>query len=187
MRRLDLIIGAAAPLGLATGLAAWLLAGGLSVRASALDEGHERLAKLRAPRSVSLPTSETSSAPLLASPLFAMTTGPGAVREPSIRVDGVSLTRRRTAALLSIDDKPAEWVTVGESRDGVTLQAVSPSGVTIETLLGPKALNLGDQSAASAPAAGTPAPVATTAAMVQDQVPPGFRSPPQPASAPRTR
>lgn len=187
MRRLELI-GIAAPLGLATGLAAWLLAGGLTVRANTLDEIHARLAQLRPPAAAPARGGVASAAPLLGAPLFALTTGPGAVREPSIRVDGVALTRRRLAALLSIDSKPAEWLVVGESRDGITLQSVSATGVTVETLLGPKSLNLGDQSAASAPAPGSaaPAPVAS-AAGVQDQVPPGFRSPPEPASAPRAR
>jgi hypothetical protein len=184
LRRLELI-GLAAPLGLATGLAAWLLAGGLSVRANTLDDIQARLARLRPPAAAPSRAGEASAAPLLSAPLFALTTGPGAVREPSIRLDGVALTRRRLAALLSIDSRPAEWLVVGETREGVTLQAVSASEATVETLLGPKSLNLGDQSAASAPAPSSPGPSAS--AVVQDQVPPGFRSPPEPASAPGPR
>lgn len=178
MRRLKLI-GIATPIGLATGLAAWLLADGLSVRASALEATHAQLARMRVPAAVLTSSSDGGAAALLSSPLFALTTGPGAVREPAIRVDGISMTRRRLAALVSIDARPAEWLTVGETREGVTLQAVSVSSITLETALGVKTLNLGDQSAASAPGP------SATAAVVQDQVPPGFRSPPEPASAPQ--
>lgn len=184
MRRLDLL-GIATPLGLATGLAAWLLAGGLSVRANALDEVHARLSHLRAPAPLAARSSDAGAAALLGAPLFALTTGPGAVREPSIRIDGVSITRRRMAALVSIDAKPAEWLQVGESREGVTLQAVTVSSATLETALGVKTLSLGDQSAASSPLPG--APGAAVAAGAQDQAPPGFRSPPEPASAPMSR
>jgi hypothetical protein len=106
------------------------------------------------------------------------------VREPSIRVDGVSMTRRRLAALIAIDSGPAEWLQVGESRGGVTLQSVSVSGVTVETPLGVKAVNLGDQAAASAPAVGAAGP---PIAAGPDQIPPGFRSPPEPASGPKPR
>lgn len=183
MRRLDLIC-IAAPLGLVTGLAAWLVAGGMSARADAVEDTHARLSALKAPLSASLRGTDASAAPLLGSPLFALTTGPGAVREPSIRVDGVSVSRRRSAALLSIDAKPAEWLSVGESREGVTLQSVSASSITIETLLGPKTLSLGDQSAASAPSTAGATGGASVAA--QDQPPPGFRPPPEPASAPRS-
>jgi len=179
LRRLRLI-GAAAPLGLALGLGAWLLAGGLSVRADALDEVHTQLAGLQTPRPPPARASDAGAAALLGAPLFALTTGPGAVREPAVRIDGVSITRRRLAALVSVDAGPAEWLQVGESRGGVTLQAVTAASATVETALGVKTLNLGDQSAASAP-------VAPAAAAAQDQVPPGFRSPPEPASAPANR
>jgi hypothetical protein len=162
------------------------VAGGLTVRANALEDVQGRLARLKAPVPALARGSEASAASLLGSPLFALTTGPGAVREPSIRVDGVSVSRRRMAALVSIDAKPAEWLTVGESREGITLQGVSNSSITVETLLGSRTLNLGDQSAASAPAPGAASAV-TPAAAVVDQVPPGFRSPPEPASAPRFR
>ena len=176
MRRIALL-GGAAPLGLLTGLVAWVLAGGLSVKANALDTVESGLSALKPPAALASQAGRGEAAALLGSPLFALTTGPGAVREPSIRVDGVSLSRRRTAALVSIDGKPSEWLEIGESRDGVTLQEVSSSSVTFETAVGTKALNLGDQSAASAPA-----PIAAAGG---DQPPPGFRAPPEPASAPR--
>lgn len=173
-----MILGAV-PAGLLTGLLAWSLAGGLSVQAHALESVEPRLASLPQPRTEGRASSRASAAPLLGSPLFALTTGPGAVREPAIRVDGVAVTRRRQAALLAIDGQAAAWWEVGASRDGVTLQAVSSTGVTLETAVGVKTLNLGDQSAASAPAAGG------VAAAALDQPPPGVRLPPEPASAPR--
>jgi hypothetical protein len=89
--------------------------------------------------------------------------------------------------LVSIDAKPAEWLQAGESRDGVTLQTVAGSSVTVETALGSKTLNLGDQSAASSPlaSAATPGSLAAASPGPRDQVPQGFRSPPEPASAPQ--
>jgi hypothetical protein len=176
------LIGPAAPLGLATGLSAWLLAGGMSISGSALDAVEASLRALHPPRAAS---SIRHAVPndLLAAPLFALTTGPGAVREPSIRVDGVSITRQRTAALVSIDGGPTEWMAVGSSQGGVTLQTVSGSGAVFETAVGQKALKIGDQSAASSPA---PA-AAAGGEPVHDQAPPGVRSPPEPASAPSSR
>ncbi|MDZ4370977.1 MAG: hypothetical protein U1C74_06105 [Phenylobacterium sp.] len=175
------LIGLALPIGLATGLAAWLLAGGLSIRAAALDPLQDRLRALKPPATQAVGLAGASSAPLLGRPLFALTTGPGAVREPSIRVDGVSVTRRRLAALVAIDERPPEWLQVGETREGVTLQSVSASGAVFDTALGPKTLELGQQSAASAPMA------SDVVAAVQDRPPPGVRSPPEPASAPVSR
>lgn len=178
------MIWGASPAGLLTGLVAWTLAGGLSVKADALSELETSLSAAHPP-AVASRSKRGSSASLLAAPIFALTTGPGAVREPAIRVDGVSVSRRRTAALVSIDGGAAEWLSVGESRGGVTLQGVTADGITVETAIGEKAVKLGDQSAASAPAAAPPPEAVATAA--PDRPPPGFRSPPEPASAPRPR
>lgn len=178
------LLGAATPVGLVAGAVAWFLAGGTTVRASALETVHVRLDRLRAQPQEYRQDRNASAAPLLMAPLFALTTGPGAVREPSIRIDGISVTKRRSAVLVSIDEKPPEWVQFGETRDGVTIQNVVGSSVTVETPLGSKTIGLGDQSAASAPVGGVIAPVAQAP---QDRPPPGFRSPPEPASAPATR
>jgi hypothetical protein len=186
LRRIELI-GAAVPLGLATGLAAWLLAGGLSVRANTLEAGHAKLVGLRPPASVTPRSPDIGPSALLGTPLFALTTGPGAVREPSIRVDGITLTSRRRAALIAIDAKPAAWLSVGESAEGVTLHSVTASAVSVETALGVKTVALGEQSAASSPPPGAPPPAAQAAVSGPDTVPPGFRSPPEPASASRPR
>ncbi|HEX4712065.1 hypothetical protein, partial [Phenylobacterium sp.] len=140
------LIGWAAPLGLATGLAAWLLAGGASASFDKLDGVETQLMKLRPPVTRRI-DGDSSPADLLTTPLFALTTGPGAIREPSIRLDGLSVSRSRMAALVSIDGKPAAWLTAGETADGVTLQAVTASGASFETVLGAKTINLGEQTA----------------------------------------
>lgn len=190
MLRLTLL-GGAVPLGLATGLAAWLLASGVSTATEPLDAAQLKIAALRAPQGSSGRAGYARAADLISAPIFALTTGPGALREPAIRLDGISISARRIAALVSIDGKPADWLRVGEARDGVTLAALTSGQATFETELGAKQLGLGEQSASSAPLptaaaapAATPAPMA---AAVVDQIPPGYRSPPPPASAPQAR
>ena len=182
MRRM-MLLGWAAPLGLATGLAAWLAAGGASANLRRLDAVGAQILNISIPTSRP-PRLRDAGADLLTMPLFALTTGPGALREPSLRLDGISLTRQRAAVLISIDGKPAAWLRSGETVEGVTLQAVTPSNATLETQLGAKTLNLGEQSAASAPDPRAPNPQpATVQASASDQPPPGFRAPPEPASA----
>lgn len=176
------MILAGAPAGLATGLLAWMLAGGSQVAAERLDGLQVQVSNLKAPPRGASALSYVSVSDLASQPLFALTVGPGAVREPSIRVDGVSISRGRTAALLAIDGQPAEWLTLGESRAGVALQSVSASTVVVETLTGPKELALGSQSGPEAESSPETNAAATGAA--PDQIPPGFRSPPPPASAP---
>jgi len=176
------LLGWALPIGLATGVGAWLLAGGASANFDKLNGLEARLAGLKPP--IERRTAgEANPADLLTTPLFALTTGPGAIREPSIRLDGISLSRRRAAALVSVDGKPASWMSVGETKDGVTLQEVGSSAASFETALGAKTLNLGEQSAASAP---DPHAVNTAAGSSQpataETQPPG-RGPPEPASA----
>lgn len=173
------LVAWAAPAGIGAGLAAWLLAGGLSANLAKMEGVEAQLASIKAPVARGR-QSDVATAELLAAPLFALTTGPGAVREPSMRLDGISisLSHRRTAALVSIDGKTSLWMSIGETQDGVTLQAVTGSTATFETAVGAKTLNLGEQSAASAPsptAAQPPGP---------DQAPAGIRKPPEPASAP---
>lgn len=182
------LISWALPIGLATGLAAWLLAGGASASFEKLDGVDAELAALHPPMRPR-PVTFSSGGELLTAPLFALTTGPGAVREPAIRLDGLSLSRRRMAALVSIDGRSAAWLKAGETADGVTLQTVTASSATFETAVGVRTLNLGDQAAASAPAAGgaAPTPTSTPSAASADQPPPGLRRPPEPASAPVRR
>lgn len=119
-------------------------------------------------------------AELASTPIFPMTVGPGAVTQPSLRLDGVAVTPRHSAALIAIDGKPAQWLALGESRDGVTLRSVGGSKVLIDTLVGDVVVELGRVVGNAPPEAGA----------VGDQTPrdpstAGFRMPPPPASAPR--
>ena len=182
MRRLT-VIAWAVPAGLAAGLAAWMAAGGATAGLSRLDAVESRFVALKTPATARLPGA-ISGAELLSSPLFALTTGPGAVREPSIRLDGLALTGRRTAALVSIDGKPSIWLLPGETSEGVTLQGLTGSGATFETTVGSKTLTLGQQSAESAP---DPRAGATPTQTAAAEPAPGVRGPPEPASAPRRR
>lgn len=78
----------------------------------------------------------------LASPVFAMTTGPGAVTEIPVALSGLAVTKTRKAALISIGGKPADWLDVGATRDGVTIVAVSGAGATIDTQTGFRSIGL---------------------------------------------
>lgn len=176
MRRLTLFL--AVPVGLAVGVLAWLGAGGASAGLDRVAQAETLVAALPRPSRPTGNSTTTATAELVSTPLFALTTGPGAVQEPSLRLEGLSVTRRRAAALLAIADQPAEWLSLGETRDGVTLQRVLGSKVIVETVLGERELMLGSTTAGRGdPAA--PVPVAGS-----DGIPPGFRSPPPPASAP---
>jgi hypothetical protein len=141
LRRLTLILGAV-PVGLATGLLAWLAAGGASADTDRLAPVAEEIAELRAPRRGG-DASMAQLADLTGAPLFALTTGPGAVSEPVIRLDGLVVTRHRVAALMAIDGAPPAWLSVGQSQGGVTLQQVSSTKAVIETALGVREIALG--------------------------------------------
>lgn len=150
---------AGAALGLATGWAAWMAAGGPTVLTSKAASLVAELGALQAPRLDSVgPVAGADEAP--PRPLFQLTTGPNAVHEPALRLDGLTVTRKRRAALLSIDGRPAEWLSRGEIRDGVTLTDLSPTAAVLDTLVGTHVLKLGD----AYPAVGqAPAPLAQTA------------------------
>jgi hypothetical protein len=105
-------------------------------------------------------------------------------------------TRRRQAALVAINDAPADWLTVGETRDGVTLQAIEGSRIVVDTLLGPVPIQVGETvggappastSGPSTAASANPPPPAGVSPTILDKTPPGFRVPPAPASAPGIR
>jgi len=180
LRRRNLIL-LGAPVGAVAGFSVWLAAGGASADADRLAPLQQQATRLRPPPPHSDAALVTDITDLLATPIFALTTGVGAVKESALRLDGVSISRRRTAALLSIDGQPAEWWSVGDSRDGFTLQQVRASRVSLETPLGVREVVLG-VSAGAPPADPGAAPPA-----VVDQPPPGFRAPPPPASAPRVQ
>ena len=168
-----MILGAL-PAGLAMGASTWLVIGGAGLAAANIAPYEQKFEK---------PIATLSSRPLpadalneaLASPLFALTTGHGAVAEVALRLDGVARTPRRNAALLSIGGKPAEWLELGQTRDDVTLQDVQSSQVVVDTATGFKTIALGDTSQA-APAPGTDKPQGPAGS------PPG--RPPSPSGAP---
>ncbi len=175
---------AAAPIGLATGILAWFAAGGASANTERLAPLEQQIAGVKLAQRPASQDGYVSIADLAAAPIFAMTVGPGAVVDPLIRLDGVALTHQRVAALISIDGAPSEWVKAGETRGGVTLQQVRSTKIVVDTPLGTKEVALGERSGTSSAASGATSP-AQAPVTSSDQTPPGFRSPPPPASAPR--
>ena len=167
-----------------------MLAGGSSAATRQIEPLAQQVAALRAPRAAIDAPAPGDLGGLLSNPLFPLTTGPSAVPQPTIRLDGVARAGRRSAALLSINDQPSDWLSQGESRDGVTLLDVSASRAVVDTLYGPREVRLGQRvpEGASAVAGGqeqvtSPSNPSNIGGL--DEVPPGFRSPPPPASAPR--
>ena len=161
--------------GLALGAVAWLASG----RQDVLSQPQERLGALSPARASEAAAGGT---PMLAGPpLFALSIGPNAVKDPAVVVLGLSRMPGRTAALLAVDGKPAAWLARGESRDGVVLREVGSGRATLDLPLGVRDLKIGE---------GTPAPGASTSdlpmpgVVASDAPPPGYRSPPPPASAP---
>jgi hypothetical protein len=75
--------------------------------------------------------------------LFNLTSGEGAVSEAAIRVDGLSVSAGRKAALVSIDGKPAAWLEPGVEQNGVTLVEIHGGKVTFDTAVGLKEVALG--------------------------------------------
>lgn len=183
MLRWNLVV-VGAPVGLAVGLIAWLAAGGATAKIDKMTPLVAAAAGLHAPARSGDYQSNIDVGALAAAPLFALTVGPGAIKEPSIRLEGVSVSRRRTAALVSIDGRPAEWWGIGESRDGVTLQAVQSSRIVVDTILGPREIALGEQIGPATPEVTAQAEPPVQPAM-PDRMPSGFRSPLPPASAPK--
>lgn len=156
----------------------WFLLGGGHAMTADLDGLDAKLAALKPKPSRVSASSTDLSARLASTPLFALTTGPGAVAETAVQLQGLAITPVRKAALISIGGKPSDWLELGATRDGVTLMAIQSSKVTVDTATGFKDVGLWD-GAASAPAA-TNARVSSTS----DRIPAGTHLPPPPASAP---
>lgn len=170
------LIPICAAVGLALGAVAWLAAG----RQDMLTPAQDRLATVR---SSGAPRGGDDGAPSLSgSPLFALSTGPNAVRDPAVTVLGLSRMPGRAAALLAIDGKPPAWLARGESRDGVVLSDVGSGRATLDLALGVKTLRVGE--ATTAATAGFDPPSPSSPFPSSDKPPPGFKSPPPPASAP---
>ena len=68
---------------------------------------------------------------------------------PIVRLDGLSRTRRRTAALLAFGSGPSQWVSLGATIEGVTLVEVGEAKVVLETVAGRQVLGLGDSTSAA--------------------------------------
>jgi hypothetical protein len=173
-RRLS-VVGAAAA-GAALGALVWLAAGGVSSADGRLRDDQIRLAALKLDGPQDWPVPELAAA-AIAHPLFALTTGPGAVADVVVRLVGFSLSPRRAAALISVNGGEASWIERGKSRDGVTVVEVLPSKVVVETPLGRKEAAFGASDAIA---------VADPTSSDQSGVPAGVRLPPEPASAPGT-
>ena len=168
------LIPLCAVVGLALGASAWLAVG----RQDVLTPVQDRLAALRSARTSGGSDGDTPSPS--GPPLFAMSTGPNAVRDPAVAVMGLSRMPGRSAALLAIDGKPPAWLARGESRDGVILREVGSGRATLDLPLGVRTLRIGEVSAdAGGPQASNPMPTPGG-----DTPPPGYRSPPPPANAP---
>jgi hypothetical protein len=174
------LIPICAVVGLALGASAWLAAG----RQDVLTPVEDRLAALRPARASG---GGDGGAPSPSGPpLFAMSTGPSAVRDPMVAVMGLSRMPGRSAALLAIDGKPPAWLARGESRDGVILREVGSGRATLDLPLGVRSLRIGEASADVGGATTGGGPQASSAMLAPggDTPPPGYRSPPPPASAP---
>lgn len=165
------LIPICAATGLVLGATAWLAAG----RQDVLAPVEARLASLRP--SDGRPTLNGGAPSLLGQPLFPLSTGPNAVRDPAVSVLGISRMPGRAAALVAIEGKPPVWLARGESRDGVVLSDVGSGRATLDLPLGVRTLRIGEATG-SGPANPMSAPTPS------DIPPPGFRSPPPPASAP---
>jgi len=161
-------LGLAAAGGLAIACVASLALAGRGEAAS-IDRLDARVA------AVAVRTTRQATAPSVhllgkAPPLFPILSGSAAAPEAVIRLEGLARSPQRVAALVAVNGAPAAWLSVGETRDGVTLEEVAAASVTVATERGPRTLVLGQ---------GGPAPAAPS-----DAPPAGLRAPAEPASAP---
>jgi len=143
------LIAMGLPAGLAAGLVGYVLSGQplpesrLSPLHAAAD-GPDRLGTAR---------TKGLHAAALSTPLFAS----GPVAEIPVSLVGLSQSHGRRAALLSIGGKPAEWVSVGETRGEITVEEIASAGVMLDTPAGPRRVSL-DQPNTSGSDSSQPAP-----------------------------
>lgn len=169
------LIWAAPIVGLALAAIFWLTLGGSARLLSPIDDLERTLASLPAPLRVAGGLGADATA-AIARPLFAPNLG-----RISLRVDGLSRSPGRAAALISVNGGAAQWVTLGSTVSGVTLVMVSDRRITVDSATGRRDIRLGETSgdppdvAASTPAAGE--------ATAGDEPPAGVKLFP-PASAP---
>ncbi|MFZ4607638.1 MAG: hypothetical protein ACOYM5_15425 [Caulobacter sp.] len=165
------VVLAAAPAGLALACAGWLVLGGAGRVTGPLDEMQAQLNAAPAGRALLGVSSGAAVSSALATPLFVSN-----ATEIAVSLQGLARTPRRAAALLSINGGPAQWLSQGATRDGVTLVQVLSTRVVIDSRAGRSVVLLGETSGGAAGLNGGDAG--------SDQPPPGTRMPPPPASAP---
>lgn len=168
--RAPLVVGAG-PIGLALACAGWLVLGGAGRVTASLEEIQSQLNAAPAGRMSRETASASSLSAALGTPLFSTDAA-----QIAVKVEGLARTARRSAALVSIDGGPSQWLTQGATRDGVTLVQVLSTRVVIDSRAGRTVVLLGETS-------GSPAAELASGA-ASDQPPPGTRMPPPPASAP---
>lgn len=166
--RSPVILGAA-PVGLALAFLGWLVLSGGGGVIAPIETAESRLAAIPAVSAAGSSQADAFVAAALTPALFSTSSA-----QAAIRVEGLSRTPRRSAALVSINGGPSQWMTVGSTRDGATLVQVLSTRVVFETLAGRRVVGLGETAGRSA----------DTLAGGDDQPPPGVRMPPPPASAP---
>jgi hypothetical protein len=166
-------LAAAPAAGVALGALAWLLFGGAPKAMAELGSDGERLAAASAGlKSGAASSDDALFAEAASRPPFALTTGPGAMADVVVTLEGLARSSHGASALLSINGAPSTWIDVGRAQGGVTLEEVQPTRVVLLTPLGRKEVALGE-----APASGAPP---------SDPSGAGPRAPTPPASAPAT-
>jgi hypothetical protein len=165
------VILAAVPVGLALACIGWFAFAGPARVLTPVQTAQGRLSALPSARASAGASTGGAVAAALSPALFG-----NAGAEIAVRLEGLSRTPRRSAALVSINGGPAGWLTAGATREGVTLVQVLSTKAVIDTIAGRRVITLGETSGA-----------ASTLAGGDDQPPPGVRMPPPPASAPGVR
>lgn len=165
--------GAAAfGVGLLLACAAWLgLDGGRSALV-AIEQEEARVGALPASRRPA-ETLTARTAALLASPSLFSQSPP-----PRVRLDGLARSPGRVAALMAIEDLPAQWVVIGSTVSGVTLLRIGANRATIDAGDGPQEIALGETVGTGA----STTTIAPTEVSFPDQAPIGRGL--EPASAP---
>ncbi len=138
------LVPLSAALGVVIASLVWLILAGHSRVLTDLAAMEQRLAAPQLVLARASVMQDDATGRILAAPLFALTTGPGAVSDVVVRLDGVAITPTRKAALVSVNGKPAQWMTIGQARDGVTLVEVQSAKVSLDTATGFKDVGLWD-------------------------------------------
>lgn len=160
---------AATLLGLVAGGGFWALEGGKAQGAD-LASIDTRLDAVSTRVRPGLDRPSDALAQALSTPLFVEAGAVTDQKEILIQLAGIVRSPNRVAALLAINGAAAQWMSVGEDREGVLLRTVSSSGVVLTTPSGEREVLLGAPNGA--------------APLLSEAAPGGFRSPPPPASAP---